>query len=81
MCLASMTMAHNLSCSSNSIDQKKSRFFMYFFSVMANTMTLLHLDQIVADLKIIMCSTYMTEEAERAYMCMMRRMQVGYNVY
>ena len=46
---------------------------------MANTMTLLHLEQIVADLKIIMCSTYMTEVAERAYMCMMRRMQVGYN--
>ena len=51
----------------------------YFFRVMANTMTLLHLEQIVADLKIIMCSTYMTEVAERAYMRMMRRMQVGYN--
>ena len=47
---------------------------------MAN-MTLLHLEQIVADLKIILCSTYMTKEAERAYMCMMRRMPVGYNVY
>ena len=76
MCLASMTMAYNLSCSSNSMDQKKSRVYMYFFRVMANTMTLLHLYQIVADLKIIMCSTYMTEVAERAYMCMM---QVGYN--
>ena len=64
MCLASITMAYNLSCSSN----------------MAN-MTLLHLMQIVADLKIIMCSIYMTEEAERACMRMMRRMQVGYNVY
>ena len=39
---------------------------MYFFRVMANTMTILHLEQIVADLKIIMCSTFMTEVAERA---------------
>ena len=79
MCLASMTMACNLSCSSNSMDQKKTRVYMYFFRVMANIMTLLHLEQIVADLKMIMCSTYMTEVAERAYMRMMRRMQVGYN--
>ena len=60
------------------MDQKKTRVYMYFFRVMANTMTLLHLEQIVADLKIIMCSTYMTKVAERAYMRMVRRMQVGY---
>ena len=72
-------MAYNLSCSSNSMDQKKTRVYMDFFGVMANTMTLLHLEKIVADLKIIMCSTYMTEVAERAFMRMMRRMQVEYN--
>ena len=81
VCVLLQTMAYNLSCSSNSIDQKRSHVYMYYFSVIANIMTLLNLEEIVADLKIIICNINMTEEAERAYMCMMRRMQVGYNVY